>query len=128
MHHFSTNVRYLREQRGLKQDQLKEFLGINRTTWSTYEVGRSEPSIGVLISISKFFGVSLDDLLLKNLRLSAFMSAEKTVPPKVLRSLVQPVENELFLLKEPESDLSFILRELKKLRHEVDHLHHRPAK
>ena len=63
---FSKNLRYLRESRGLKLDEF-EFLGIKKGTMSNYELGNTEPKLSLLCEISKFFRISIDDFLLKDI-------------------------------------------------------------
>ena len=70
---FSKNLRYLRESRGLKLDEF-EFLGIKKGTMSNYELGNTEPKLSLLCEISKFFRISIDDFLLKDIE------AEKITP------------------------------------------------
>ncbi|HEY8388880.1 MAG TPA: helix-turn-helix transcriptional regulator [Parasegetibacter sp.] len=67
----SKNLAYLRKQLKLRQEEMQSRVGVSRTTWSNYENGISEPSVNGLINISNFFGVSLDDLLKKDLSRTA---------------------------------------------------------
>lgn len=53
----------LRKKRGLTQEELAESLYVSRTAISKWESGRGYPSIDSLKEISKFFSVSIDDLL-----------------------------------------------------------------
>lgn len=59
---FSKNLRFLRVQKGLNLDEF-EFLGIKKGTMSNYELGKTEPKFDILIKLSKFFGLSVDDFL-----------------------------------------------------------------
>ncbi len=61
------NLRFLRKKMGKTQDGLSSELNIGRTTLANYEAGISEPNLETLCTFSNFFGVSLDDLLSKNL-------------------------------------------------------------
>lgn len=63
------NLRYLRKQRGLNQDEMQAGTGIARSTWSNYEKDITEPNFEGLIQISSFFGVSIDDLLRKDMEI-----------------------------------------------------------
>lgn len=63
---FSNNLRFLRVQRGLNLDEFG-FLGIKKGTMSNYELGKTEPKFEVLLSLSNFFGLSVDDFLTKPL-------------------------------------------------------------
>lgn len=64
----SNNLRYLRRQRGQKQAQISEMLNISRQAYSNYETGRRTPDLDTLLVISDFYKVSLNDLVLTNLR------------------------------------------------------------
>lgn len=60
---FSKRLKQLREEKGLKQAQIAEFLNYGSTAISNYESGRNEPSYNDLIKIANFFDVSIDYLL-----------------------------------------------------------------
>lgn len=60
---FNEKLQELRKQKGLTQEELAEILFVSRTAVSKWESGRGMPSIESLKVISKFFAVSLDDLL-----------------------------------------------------------------
>ena len=53
----------LRKSRGLTQEELAEALFVSRTAISKWESGRGYPSIDSLKEISRYFSVSIDDLL-----------------------------------------------------------------
>lgn len=53
----------LRKESGLSQEQLAEQLKVSRQAISKWESGNAVPESEKLISISKYFGVSLDYLL-----------------------------------------------------------------
>lgn len=58
-----SNLKYLRLQKGLSQEQLAENLGITRSRLGAYEENRNEPSIDLLIAISDYFHVAVDALV-----------------------------------------------------------------
>lgn len=60
---FSEKLQELRKSRGLTQEELAEALYVSRTAISKWESGRGYPSIDSLKEISKFFSVTIDDLL-----------------------------------------------------------------
>lgn len=60
---FSEKLQELRKKKGLTQEELAEALYVSRTAISKWESGRGYPSIDSLKDISKFFSVSIDDLL-----------------------------------------------------------------
>lgn len=53
----------LRKSRGLTQEELAELLFVSRTAVSKWETGKGYPSIDSLREISRYFSVSIDDLL-----------------------------------------------------------------
>lgn len=60
---FNEKLQELRKKKGLTQEELAEILFVSRTAVSKWEYGRGMPSIESLKAISKFFAVTLDDLL-----------------------------------------------------------------
>ena len=53
----------LRKQKGLTQEELAEVLYVSRTAISKWESGRGYPNIDSLKAISRFFGVTIDELM-----------------------------------------------------------------
>jgi len=62
MSFLGSNIKVLRRKSGLTQTQLAEELGVQRTMISAYEDGRSEPRLTTLLTLSKIFDVSMDEL------------------------------------------------------------------
>jgi transcriptional regulator with XRE-family HTH domain len=60
---FGKNLQFLRKEKKLRQHEMYDSLGFPRTTWSNYEQCRTAPSLDGLIRISRFFGVTLDELI-----------------------------------------------------------------
>ncbi len=60
---FHEKLQELRKRRGLTQEELAQDLYVSRTAISKWESGRGYPSIDSLKEISKYFSVSIDDLL-----------------------------------------------------------------
>ncbi|MBR3837516.1 MAG: helix-turn-helix transcriptional regulator [Clostridia bacterium] len=60
---FNEKLQELRKRKGLTQEELAELLYVSRTAISKWESGRGFPNIESLKVISKFFSVSLDELL-----------------------------------------------------------------
>ena len=57
---FSERIKRLRKNKGLKQQELAEILGIKRNTYSDWENGKTEPSFENLIKLADLLEVSLD--------------------------------------------------------------------
>lgn len=60
---FQDKLKELRKNRGLTQEELAQALFVSRTAISKWETGKGYPNIDSLKAISKYFCVSLDDLL-----------------------------------------------------------------
>lgn len=60
---FGEKLKSLRQSKGLTQEDLAEALYVSRTAVSKWESGRGYPNIESLKDISKFFSISVDDLL-----------------------------------------------------------------
>ena len=59
----SDNIRSLRKENKLSQDELAEKLGVSRQSVSLWETGQTQPTIDNIIALSKIFGVSSDVIL-----------------------------------------------------------------
>ena len=60
---FSNNIKSLRVDNDFTQQEIADALGITRSRYSNYENGINEPSLDILIRLSKLFNCSIDDLL-----------------------------------------------------------------
>ena len=60
---FNEKLQELRKNKGLTQEELAEALYVSRTAISKWESGRGYPNIDSLKEISKFFSVTIDELL-----------------------------------------------------------------
>ena len=60
---FNEKLQLLRKNKGITQEELADELYVSRTAISKWESGRGYPNIESLKEISKYFSVSIDDLL-----------------------------------------------------------------
>ena len=60
---FSFNIKSLRLQKGLKQQELAEKLSITQRKVSYWEQGKVEPDIDMLWEIADLFEISVDELI-----------------------------------------------------------------
>lgn len=60
---FNEKLQELRKQKELTQEELAQALYVSRTAISKWESGRGYPNIDSLKAISKFFSVTVDELL-----------------------------------------------------------------
>ena len=60
---FNEKLQELRKSRSMTQEELAEALFVSRTAISKWESGRGYPNLDSLKEISKFFSVSIDELI-----------------------------------------------------------------
>jgi XRE family transcriptional regulator, regulator of sulfur utilization len=59
----ASNVKSLRESRGLTQNQMAKLAGLPRATWSNVESGAANPTLAVLERLASALQVSLEELV-----------------------------------------------------------------
>lgn len=59
----ATNVRMLREARGLTHAQAATLAGLPRATWTNLESGASNPTLAVLLAVATALQITLDELV-----------------------------------------------------------------
>ena len=60
---FKDVIKDLRESQEMNQYELAQALQVSQSAVAKWELGKTEPSASALISISKYFNVSVDYLL-----------------------------------------------------------------
>lgn len=60
---FNEKLQELRKQKGMTQEELAQAIFVSRTAISKWESGRGYPNIDSLKQLSKYFSVSVDELL-----------------------------------------------------------------
>ena len=121
MNNFPSNLKYLRKKKGLLQDEMQLKLGISRTTWSNYENGITNPSVDDLIRFSKFFGVTLDELIIENL-------TDNNSTPKKKNSKPVPYKLNDIVTLSSEPEFIQLQQDMKKLKEEMNAIKKRKKK
>ena len=119
MNNFSKNLRYLRIKKGFAQEKMESLIGIKRATWSNYENGKTNPTIKDIITFSKFFGITLDDLILTDLNALDPLPQKIKRAPKTKRKHVLYIPNES-VSSVAENEIKYVIDELKKMREEIN--------
>ena len=57
------NIRNLREDNDIIQNELAEYLNVKQTTYSKYELGKINVPVEVLIKLADYYDVSIDYLV-----------------------------------------------------------------
>lgn len=106
---FGKNLQFLRKEKKLRQHEMYDNLGFSRTTWSNYEQCRTAPSLDGLIRISRFFGVTLDELIAEDI--------EQKFDGRKYRPY--GYNDTLSLVEEPNTGLDYLKNRLDRLENEV---------
>lgn len=81
-------LKEIRTQKGLTQQEVAKKLNITQATYSGYEAGKYEPSIDILISISKLFKVSIDYLVDNKNNFSIDLSNLSDIKKELLQDIL----------------------------------------
>ena len=95
---FNEKLQELRKSKSLTQEELAEALFVSRTAISKWEQGRGYPSIDSLKEISRFFSVSIDDLICSEEIVSAAADEKKECVEKYISLICNTLDIFLALL------------------------------
>lgn len=68
MNFLSSNIKFLRKQRKLSQQQLADDLGVKRSNIAAYETKNVEPRLALINEMAMYFSVPLEDLVITDLK------------------------------------------------------------
>lgn len=57
-------IEEIRNERGMRQEELAKLLGVSRQTISSLENGRYNPSIGLAHKVAKLFGRTIEEVFI----------------------------------------------------------------
>lgn len=97
------NMRFLRTQKGLNQRQFADELGVSGAAVAMWETGKREPELSMLIVIAEFYGVTLDELVLKEMKPPMPLYASNLAYLRKKHNMTQQDVAELIGLKDKSS-------------------------
>ncbi|SHE77707.1 helix-turn-helix domain-containing protein [Chryseobacterium takakiae] len=74
MSFFGTNIKKIRQVKGLSQKAFADLFDLNRGVISSYEEGRAEPKIETILKVANYFNLNLDKLLTEILQVNQLVS------------------------------------------------------
>ncbi len=95
---FSEKLQELRKSRSMTQEELAESLFVSRTAISKWESGRGYPSIDSLKEISRFFSVTIDDLICSDEMITVAENDKKEFISKYISFICNALDILLILL------------------------------
>jgi transcriptional regulator with XRE-family HTH domain len=98
MSFIGSNIKFLRKQKNLTQEELSKKIGVNRSMIGSYEEGRAKPKLSSIQIIAHYFKTGVDELINKDLSLNTkptkTKSPGKDIKGSSLRILSTIVDNE----------------------------------
>ncbi|PQL95005.1 helix-turn-helix domain-containing protein [Apibacter adventoris] len=67
------NIKKIRSVKGLSQQAFADLFSLTRGNISSYEELRAEPKIEIIVNIAKYFGIPLNDFILKDLSVNELL-------------------------------------------------------
>lgn len=77
-------INNLRKQHGLSQDDFANLFNVSRQTISNWENGKSYPDLEMIIKVSDYFKISIDELLKNDVQTVKKIDNEKKAKKKYL--------------------------------------------
>ena len=74
MSFFGTNIKKIRQVKGLSQKAFADLFDLNRGVISSYEEGRAEPKIETILKVANHFNLNLDKLLTEIIQVNQLVS------------------------------------------------------
>ncbi len=109
---FQDQLTKLRKRANLTQGQLADIMKVKQYVISSWETGRSEPSIAQICQLGDFFKIPLDYLLGKDIIMASnkdeFYTVQKNIEMDAKEDIIYEIEKLLLLI--PDSKKSEILR------------------
>ncbi|GEO06301.1 hypothetical protein AAE02nite_39650 [Adhaeribacter aerolatus] len=93
-----SNLKWLRKRKKRTQEEVAFALALKRSTYSGYENGVGEPGLEKLLEIARYFGISLDGLVMTNLSLLTEFQFQQLLAKEVLSGQKKDPENVIMQL------------------------------
>ena len=110
------NLLYLRTLYNLKQDDIANLFNITRQACSNYEKSTRTPDLDVLASFAAYFHVTLDQLILHDLKAEGFTADSD--PSSVMMNSVKLLPAFLILINDPTYNIFMLMLPIQ--------IHHEP--
>jgi len=124
MHFLGKNLRHLRKQTSKTQSEIASLIQKGQTTVGNWENGISEPNLNELLIISNYFDIPVDKLLKTDLS-----EDQAAFAAGIGRPYDHSGGIELSTVREKDENLTYVLREIKDIRLEMQQIYARlPAR
>lgn len=104
------NIKKLRTEKGLSQQEFGELFNINRGSIGSYEEDRAEPKLETILKICKYFNINTHDFLTKKLGIKIVQQAvENQQENKATEEKVNNLEKRIQELEQQMGKISKII-------------------
>ena len=117
---FGENLKRLRQRKNISQDELARKLNIKQYVISSWEIGRSEPSINQIVELSNIFKIPTDYLLDKDVVIVSSEEEFTIVTAEMAKDCIDEFEECIGKIREnctdeQKKEISSILKSLYKM-------------
>lgn len=112
MSFFGTNIKKIRQVKGLSQKAFADLFDLNRGVISSYEEGRAEPKIETILKVASHFNLDLDKLLTETLQVNQLASVSDIDQLMLFPELAISERKEVANLRTNNSENSSILQKI----------------
>lgn len=102
-------LRAIRKERRIRQEEIAEYLGVKRQTYSAYERAVSVPDSLTLKKLADYFGVSTEDFFMDMDREEGLEAQEKKMMLLARKTHKIPLEQRQRLIRNFEDDIDMYL-------------------
>ena len=97
------NLKEIRMRRSLKIQEVSDYLHCLPSVYSRYETGKREPSVDILLKLSKFYSVSVDYLIGNEVVADTSLSENEAVMIQAMRQADKRAQQDALALLELHS-------------------------
>ncbi|MBB6332649.1 transcriptional regulator with XRE-family HTH domain [Chryseobacterium sediminis] len=112
MSFFGSNIKTIRQVRGLSQKAFADLFDLNRGVISSYEEGRAEPKIETILKVANHFNLNLDKFLTETLQANQLKGVSNTDQLMLFPELAVPNDKATQIITESNSLNATILQKI----------------
>ncbi|WP_126652872.1 helix-turn-helix domain-containing protein [Chryseobacterium aureum] len=112
MSFFGTNIKKIRQVKGLSQKAFADLFDLNRGVISSYEEGRAEPKIETILKVANHFNLTIDKLLTEIIQVNQLVSVSDIDQLMLFPELAVQNSKETKVKTEDDNPNSLILQKI----------------
>ncbi|MBE4950567.1 helix-turn-helix domain-containing protein [Chryseobacterium culicis] len=112
MSFFGTNIKKIRQVKGLSQKAFADLFDLNRGVISSYEEGRAEPKIETILKVANHFNLTIDKLLTEIIQVNQLVSVSDIDQLMLFPELAVQNNKEIQVKTEDNNPNSLILQKI----------------